>query len=75
MIDHTTLLQALASAEARVASGLWVIARQRDAITKLIAAGQSPADAEGMLACYEQAHAIDLASHQLIKDELARSMS
>jgi hypothetical protein len=54
-------------------SGVWVIAKQRETIAKLIADGRVTEDAENMLACFEQAHAIDLANREHIKDELART--
>ena len=73
MIDYALLLQLLIEAEERVASGVRVIAKQREAIAKLVTDRRVTEDAESLLACYEQAHAMDLANHAHIKDELERT--
>lgn len=73
MMDYALLLQLLTQAEERIASGIRVIANQRAAVARLTADGHVTEDAEGMLTCFEQAHAIDLADREHIKKELARS--
>ena len=73
MIDHALPLQHLAQAEERIASGVRVMAKQQEAIAKLIADGRVTEEAESMLALFEQAHAIDLANYEHVKKELART--
>jgi len=73
MMDYALLLQLLTQAEERIASGTRVIANQRATVAKLIADGHVTEDAKSMLMCFERAHAIDLADHEHIKTELARS--
>jgi hypothetical protein len=73
MIDHALLLQHLAQAEERIASGVRDMAKQQEAIAKLIADGHVTEEAKSMLAFVEQAHATDVANYEHVKKELART--
>ena len=75
MMDYALLLQLLARVEKRITSGTRVIAKQRAAVAKLMADGRVTEDAEGMLICFEEDHAIDLALHEHIKKELEHTAS
>ena len=49
------------------------MAKQQEAIAKLIVDGRVTEEAKSMLALFEQAHAIDLANYEHVKKELART--
>ena len=73
MMDYALLLQQLSQAEARIANGVRVIARQRKVIAALVDDGHVAEKAEIVLTSFEQAQATNFVIHEDIKQELART--